>query len=170
VKVEGRDGSSSIVHRLLSNPYLSLLSRLALGGVFFYAGAAKVFDPGGLASSIRAYELTLPEWFVSLSAHALPLLEMLLGLYLIAGLFTRTAVWAAIFLTMVFTLALLQGALRGLEIDCGCFGSTSGGGASSLWVDVLRDLGLLALGIQLALAPPGKFSADGRLRRANTQS
>ena len=129
-----------------------------------YAGAAKLFDPGGLASSIRAYDLSLPEWFVSLSAHSLPLLEILLGLYLVVGLFTRVAAWAAIFLTLLFTIALLQGALRGLEIDCGCFGSTSGE-ASSLWVDVLRDLGLLALGLQLALAPQGKFSIDARLRR-----
>ena len=156
---------SSVVRGLLSNPYLSLLSRLVLGGVFLYAGAVKAFDPGGLAASIRAYELSLPEWFVSLSAHSLPLLEILLGLYLLVGLFTRSAAWVAIFLTIVFTVALLQGALRGLDIDCGCFGSTSGAGASSLWVDVIRDLGFLALGIQLALAPPGKFSADGRLRR-----
>jgi putative oxidoreductase len=133
--------------------------------VFLYAGAAKVFDAGGLASSIRAYGLSLPEWFVTLSAHLLPLLEIVLGLYLIVGLFTRTAAWVTSFLTIVFTVALLQGALRGLEIDCGCFGSTSGGGTSSLWLDVLRDLGFLALGIQLALAPPGKFSADARLRR-----
>jgi putative oxidoreductase len=133
--------------------------------VFLYAGAAKVFDPGGLASSIRGYGLSLPEWFVTLSAHLLPLLEILLGLYLVVGLFTQTAAWVASFLTIVFTIALLQGALRGLEIDCGCFGSTSGGGASSLWLDVLRDLGFLALGIQLALAPPGTFSADARLRR-----
>jgi hypothetical protein len=55
---------------LLTNLYLSLASRLVLGGVFLYAGAAKVFDPGGLAASIRSYGLGLPEWFVTLSAHA----------------------------------------------------------------------------------------------------
>jgi len=158
-------GRASVVARnVLSSPYLSLLSQLILGGVFLYAGAAKVFDSGGLAASIRGYGLSLPEWFVTLSAHSLPLLEILLGLYLVVGLFTRIAAWVANFLTILFTLALLQGALRGLEIDCGCFGSTSGG-TSSLWVDVMRDLGLLALGIQLALAPPGKFSVDAKLRR-----
>jgi putative oxidoreductase len=131
--------------------------------MFLYAGAAKIFDPGGLASSIRAYDLSLPEWFVSLSAHSLPLFEILLGLYLVVGLFTRTAAWIANFLTVLFTLVLLQGALRGLEIDCGCFGSNSSD-APSLWIDVLRDLGLLLLGLQLVLAPPGRFSIDARLR------
>ena len=154
-----------MMRQLLTNHYVSFFSRLVLGGVFLYAGATKIGDPGGLASSIRAYDISLPEWFVTLSAHSLPLLEILLGLYLLAGLFTRGAAWAANLLTILFTLALVQGALRGLAIDCGCFGSTSSssGGAVSLWLDILRDLGLLALGVQLALAPPGKFSVDARL-------
>jgi putative oxidoreductase len=159
-----RQDISLDVRSLLRHPYLSLVSRVVLGGVFLYAGAAKVFDPGGLASSIRAYGLSLPEWFVTLSAHLLPLVEILLGLYLIVGLFTRTAAWVASFLTLLFIVVLVQGALRGLEIDCGCFGSSPGGGASSLWVDVLRDLGFLVLGIQLAFASPGRFSADAWLR------
>ncbi len=65
----------------------------------------------------------------------------------------------------LFIVALTQGALRGLEIDCGCFGPASGEEASSLWVDLTRDLGLLALGLQLAFASPGKYSLDARLRR-----
>lgn len=150
---------------LLVSPCLSLVSRLVLGGVFLYAGASKVFDPGGLAASIRSYGLGLPEWFVTLSAHSLPLLEVLLGLYLIVGLFTRISAWTANGLMVLFLAALIQGALRGLEIDCGCFGGGSSGESPSLWVDVLRDLGLLVLGLHLAFAPPGRFSADAKLRR-----
>ena len=62
-----------------------------LGGVFLVAGAAKITDPGSLAASIPSYELGPPEWFVSLSAHALPCLEVLLVLYLLAALFTKTS-------------------------------------------------------------------------------
>jgi putative oxidoreductase len=160
----GRPGGASAIGFVLASPYLSLFSRLVLGGVFLYAGASKVFDPGSLAASIRSYELSLPEWFVTLSAHSLPLLEVMLGLYLLVGLFTRTSAWAANGLMALFILALLQGALRGLEIDCGCFGPAASG-ESSLWLDVLRDLGLLALGLQLAFAPPGKLALDARLRR-----
>ena len=76
---------------VLLSPYLSLVSRLVLGGVFLYAGAAKTLDPGGLAVSVRSYGLGLPEWFVTLSAYALPPFEVLLGLYLLVGLFTRTS-------------------------------------------------------------------------------
>ncbi len=157
---------SSVMLRALTNPYLSLASRLILGGVFLYAGVSKVFDAGALAASIRSYELPLPEWFVTLSAHALPLLEILLGLYLLIGLFSRASAWTASGLIVLFTVVLIQGAVRGLEIDCGCFGSTTATGeALSLWVDVMRDLGLLVLALQLVYAAPGKFSLDARLHR-----
>jgi putative oxidoreductase len=149
---------------LLRGSYATLVSRLVLGGVFLVAGATKIPDPGGLAASIRSYELSLPEWIVSLSAHALPYLEVMLGLYLLAGLFTKVFAWATTGLTALFLLALLQGALRGLEIDCGCFGS-SAGETSSLWLAVARDVGLLLLGLHLALAPVGSFSVDALLRR-----
>src|SRR3954471_21674629 len=99
---EEDQGKFSVVRGLLSNPYLSLLSRLVLGGVFLYAGTTKIFDPGGLASSIRSYDLSLPECFVTFSAHSLPLLEILLGLYLVVGLFTRAAAGVACFLTILF--------------------------------------------------------------------
>lgn len=143
--------------------YATLLSRIVLGGVFLVAGASKALDPGALAASIRSYELPLPEWLVSLSAHALPFLEILLGLYLLAGLFTRHSAWATNGLMIVFTLALLQGGLRGLQIDCGCFGSSTESG--NLWLDAARDVGLLALGLHVALAPIGRFSVDALLRR-----
>ena len=150
----------------LTSPYATLASRLVLGGVFLIAGITKALDPGGLAASIRTYELGLPEWFVSLSAYGLPYLEILLGLYLIVGLFTRVSAWTTNAIMVVFILALLQGALRGLEIDCGCFGNTADGEQQgSLWLDAVRDVGLLALGLHIALAPTGRFSIDALLRR-----
>ncbi len=146
----------------LTGSLATLLSRLVLGCVFLIAGAAKIADPGGLAASIRSYELSLPEWLISLSAHALPYLEVMLGLYLLAGLFTKAAAWATTGLTVLFFLALLQGMLRGLQIDCGCFGS-SAGESGNLWVAAARDVGLLALGLHVALAPVGNFSVDALL-------
>ena len=80
---------------------------------------------------------------------------------------SRASAWAANGLMVLFLAALVQGGLRGLEIDCGCFGSASGDEASNLWINVLRNLGLLALGLQLAFAPPGKFSVDAYLLRRN---
>jgi putative oxidoreductase len=149
---------------VLFSPYLSLVSRLVLGGVFLYAGASKVFDPGacGLYTLLRARSARVV--CHPLGLRAAPF-EVLLGLYLLMGHFTRASAWTTNGMMILFIVALAQGALRGLEIDCGCFGSASGAEASSLWVDLVRDLGLLALGLQIAFAPPGKFSLDARQRR-----
>lgn len=162
--------------------YVSLFCRLILGGVFAYAGVSKILDPGGLAASIRSYGLGLPEWFVSISAHGLPYLEVLLGLYLIIGLFTRASAWATNLLMVVFIAALAQGALRGLQVDCGCFGSVAGsaGGSTSntsagsggiwgsLWLAFVRDLGLLGLGLWIVRGGAGKLAVDSRITRASS--
>lgn len=152
----------------LTGSYATLISRLVLGGVFVVAGATKALNPGELAAAIRTYELGLPEWFVTLSAYALPYLEILIGFYLLIGLFTRPSAWTTNVLMAVFVLALVQGALRGLEIDCGCFGAAAGGGGEpgNLWLDAVRDVGLLVLGLHIALSPLGRFSVDALLRRA----
>ncbi len=57
---------------------------------------------------------SLPEWFVTFSAHSLPLLEALIRLYLLAGLLIHASALAANGLLVLFVLALTQGALRGL--------------------------------------------------------
>jgi putative oxidoreductase len=168
VLMEKGQNRFSAVGGFLSSPYATLASRIVLGGVFLIAGATKILNPGTLAAAIRSYELPLPEWFISLSAHALPYLEVLLGLYLLAGLFTKISAWATNGLMAIFFLALLQGALRGLEMDCGCFGS-SAGETSNLWLAAARDVGLLALGLHVALAPLGRFSVDALLRRGRSE-
>jgi putative oxidoreductase len=164
---KGQNGLSA-VGGFLSSPYATLVSRIILGGVFLVAGATKIPAPGALAASIRSYELGLPEWFVSLSSHALPYLEVMLGVYLLAGLFTRASAWTANGLTVLFLLALVQGALRSLEIDCGCFGPSLEREPPSLWLAAARDLGLLALGLHVALAPIGRFSVDALLGRGRS--
>ncbi len=156
------------MRNFLSNSYAVLVSRLILGGVFIAAGIPKILDPGAFAVAIRSYELALPEWFVSFSAYALPYAEVLIGLYLIFGLFTKPTVWITTALMLVFTVALLQGAVRGLDINCGCFGA--GEESSNLWLAFLRDVGLVALCLHVALAPLGCLSVDALLRRRGEPS
>ncbi len=145
-----------------------MVSRLVLGGVLLVAGITKALDPGGLAASIRTYGLNLPEGFVTFSAYSLPYLEILLGIYLIAGLFTKLSAWATNALMLLFILALSQGALRGLEVDCGCFGAGVQE-PDSVWYALGRDAGLLLLGLHVALSPGGRFSVDALLRRGRSR-
>ena len=103
-------------------PRLSLALRLALGAVFLYAAYTKLRQSWLLfALSIDSYQM-LPEWAVFALARMLPILELMLGLLLIAGVWLRyLSIVAAAILAMFFSIMLVS-YFRGAAIDCGCFG------------------------------------------------
>ncbi|PTY02210.1 DoxX family protein [Verrucomicrobia bacterium LW23] len=110
--------------------------RVAIGGVFVYAGWLKMLDPIAFGDSIATYQL-LPAPLIGLTALTLPPLEILLGAWLLSGIQPRYPAFGTLLLSVVFALAISQGIIRGIPIDCGCFG---GGSATSPWVTLGRDL------------------------------
>jgi len=154
----GYDGRMSDVR--VAMPWLGLAVRLAGAGVWLFAAVTKLSDLNGFESQAGAYQL-LPHALVAPFAYALPLVELALGAYLLAGAFVRPVAIISCVLMAVFICAEAQAWARGLAIDCGCFGTTvqTKVGAPTL----LRDL---ALGIPfyvLALRPARKLSVDARL-------
>jgi len=126
---------------LLENRWIIVLLRLVVGGVFIYAGITKIANPQAFADSVATFKV-LPDGLINLLALALPPFEILVGAMLVIGYELRVASFASIFLTVVFAFALGQALLRGLEVDCGCFGS----GKPSVWktwISLGRDLLLL---------------------------
>jgi uncharacterized membrane protein YphA (DoxX/SURF4 family) len=156
----------------LRGPYPTLVSRVVLGLVFLLAGISKAMDMHSFAGEISAYQM-MPAALVQPMSIALPLLEVLLGLYLLAGLMQRWAAVAAGALLLVFIVAMAQAMARGLTLDCGCFGNTLGLSAFRDTVSagtIIRDAVLLLLAIHLALVP-GIWSVDAfRQRHAATLS
>lgn len=120
--------------------WLSLALRLVLGAIFVYAAYLKLKEPWVVfAMSIDSYKL-LPEWGVLLVAHTLPWFELALGLLLISG---YGLPWAGLVTTLqllAFFSMMLRAYLKGLEIDCGCFGP----GEALTWKTLVRD-GLLTV-------------------------
>ncbi len=137
------------------------LARLLLGALLVWTGAAKVGHPEALASAIAGFRL-LPSAVVAPLAVILPYFEILLGLYLIAGLFTRIAGWVAAAQFLVYAGAIASAVLRGIPANCGCFGP--GDAAVADWPHVAFDLALAALAIFIALRAPGAFALDRRFR------
>ena len=123
--------------------WIELIVRLGLAVVFICAGVLKMQSPQAFADSINDYDL-IPRPLINPVALSLPLLEVIVGTMLLLGRQKRGAVFSAILLLGVFTVALVQAAARGLEIDCGCFG-TSPEGAWNTWTFVLRDFFLLSI-------------------------
>lgn len=81
-------------------------------------------------------------------ALALPPLEILLGIYLVAGLLLPLSSGAAAVLLALFCAVVASIVLRGISAPCGCFGPGDKGPAT--WLTVVRDVALLVPAVYLA--------------------
>lgn len=143
---------------------VGLLARLVLGGVFLVAGGLKVPTPESLAKATQAYQL-LPHDVATYVGYALPIIEVILGLLLIIGLFTRISAAISSLLLVAFIIGIAQAWARGLTIDCGCFGGGGqvGEGETQYLRRILEDVGLLACGLWLTWRPRSFLSLERRL-------
>jgi uncharacterized membrane protein YphA (DoxX/SURF4 family) len=117
-----------------------LVLRLAVAAVLVYAGWVKLRQPPLLfALEVDSYQL-LPSWAVLALAYALPWVELGLGLWLASGLAAAWSATAATLLLGTFFGVVLRTYLKGLEINCGCFGPSE---PLTRWT-VVRD-GLLVV-------------------------
>lgn len=131
---------------LFGNKYLLLISRILLAFVFIFAGIEKIADPAGFSDSIDNYRL-LPLFSVNIFAIILPWIEFIAGLFLLFGIKVRENSFIISVLLGIFIIAIFISLLRGLNIDCGCFGTVNG---SKVGVyKIVEDLILLALGYLL---------------------
>ena len=140
-------------------PWAATAARVLLGVVLVVAGALKLPDPAAAERAVRAYRL-LPEGLVGPVASGLPVLEIAVGLALLAGVFVRTAALAAAALLVVFLVGIASAWARGLQIDCGCFG---GGGTvaaadTAYPAEVARDTALLLVALALARWPASRLA------------
>ena len=145
----------------IAQPWLTLLSRLILGGVLIVAGALKIGNLQKSAMSVRAYEM-LPILLANFFGYALPWVEIGIGALFILGVAVRIMGALGALIMLGFIIAIAQAWARGLSIDCGCFG---GGGTidpedTKYLSTILRDIGFLALGVFLYFYPKGRFALD----------
>ncbi|MEY4677585.1 MAG: hypothetical protein RI992_300 [Actinomycetota bacterium] len=145
----------------IAQPWLTLLARLILGGVLIAAGALKVGNLQKSAMAVRAYEL-LPVWMANLFGYVLPWIEIGIGLLLVLGALVKINGLLGALIMLAFIIAIAQAWARGLSIDCGCFGD---GGVvdpedTKYLSTIIRDIGLLGLGVFLYFYPKGRFALD----------
>ncbi len=101
-----------------------IILRCFLGVVFVYAGISKVGDANSFAQSIANYRI-MPDFLTIPLALYLPYLEILAGIALISRLFFTGGILIAGSLLAIFLGATGSALVRGLDISCGCFGSSS---------------------------------------------
>lgn len=99
-----------------------VLARVLVAGLFIYASVSKIGNPQKFADEIRAYELA-PLAVTNLVAIILPWLELIAAGLLVAGIW-RAEARSLIFLMLLgFTFGKISVEVRGLNINCGCWGS-----------------------------------------------
>jgi uncharacterized membrane protein YphA (DoxX/SURF4 family) len=147
-------------------PWLTLLFRLILGGVLLVAGALKVTDPYSSATSVRAYQI-LPVDLANFLGFVLPFAEVAIGIFLIVGIWVRLNAIAGGALMIMFIFAISQAWIRGISLDCGCFGN--GGLLESddlpVWnytLEIARDIVLAAFAVYIYRFPQGKLGLDNQ--------
>lgn len=127
--------------KALTSKYLALVFRFYIGGIFIYASIYKISYTGEFAESIASYQIA-PYWAVNFLAVFMPWLELFCGIFLLAGIRTKSAVCIIGGMLALFSAAIALALIRGVPIGCGCFSST---GEPMSWATVLRDLTWLAM-------------------------
>jgi len=107
---------------MVRNKYILFTFRLLAGGVFIWAGLLKIFDPLGFAQNIANYRV-FPQGISFFLALFLPWLEVICGIFLVVGIFRGASSLLLSGLLSVFLVLIILTILRGIDIDCGCFGS-----------------------------------------------
>ena len=105
---------------------LTELSRLIVGATFVFSGFVKAVDPLGFTYKIQDYLISFNlTAFFSLalpSAIVLVVLEFLIGVFLLLGIYRKpVTVLSAVFMAFFLPLTLWI-ALKNPVKDCGCFG------------------------------------------------
>jgi len=148
------------------NAFSVLLWRLIAGGLLFKASLTKISPDSLFFADLKAYQL-LPGWALGPFAWLMPRVELIFGGFLILGLATRASAAVCGALYAMFTVAIAQSLLRGLNIqNCGC-GITGNEPAS--WGHVLLDLAMLAMCALVFFARTERATLDRLLARKPEQ-
>ncbi len=145
----------------------SLLFRILLGLIFLFAGIAKISDPVRFIFTLRGFNL-FSEAVIPFMVLYLPWLEFILGLFLILGLLYRASAFLLACLNTMFAIAILTVVVRGMEIDCGCFGML----ADILKIPdsadikaVIRNVIFIGISVYIFIVKKTLFSLENYLRK-----
>jgi putative oxidoreductase len=107
---------------MIRNKSILRVFRFVVGGVFIWAGLLKILDPLEFSQNIANYHVFSRD-LSFLTALVLPWLEVLCGILVIFGIFRPASSFLLSGLLGVFLILITVTIFRGLDVDCGCFGS-----------------------------------------------
>ena len=139
---------NNIVKNLLCNKWIELAARLTLGVTFIYASYHKIQAPTEFAKLVYGYDL-FPHVTINLISITIPFIELISGIALITGIYSRSAALIIIGMLIGFIIVISINVIRGHEFDCGCFSMETNQAAKSGKYILGRNVFLLILGSYL---------------------
>lgn len=135
--------SMNKLKKILTHPFLLTLIRVGVGGIFLVFGFVKAIEPLEIFyTSVASYKM-VPEILIEPFGLFVLAAEIIFGLFLTVGLFTKWSNRAILTLLVMFIIAIGQAMVRGLDLpDCGCSGSSISLGESPVEV-ITRDIVML---------------------------
>lgn len=142
--------------RILSNPLLVAVLRVALGAVFIVASLDKIQNPEAFATTIANYRI-MPYTVINGIAIVLPWLEIVTGILLVLGIWIKAGTLIVWGLLLAFSIAISQALARGLDISCGCFTTNPAAERMSFWT-LIWDLLWLCWGVLVWFFDDGRYT------------
>jgi uncharacterized membrane protein YphA (DoxX/SURF4 family) len=144
---------------------LPLIFRVILGIIFIYASYDKILDPAGFSKNIHNFHVT-PVAVENLAALIIPWLELIIGVFLIFGLFLEGTTSITIVLLVFFIAILSQAVYRGIDVHCGCFKTEADAGTTDLRFELIKRIGedIIYLGMALIIKCKDKFTLQSKDR------
>ena len=142
---------------------LPLISRVILGIIFIYASYDKILDPAGFSKNIHNFHVT-PITIENLAALIIPWLELIIGVFLIIGLFLEGTTSIIIALLVFFIIILSQAVFRGIDIHCGCFKTEADAGTTDLSIELIKHIfeDIIFLGMAFMIKFKDKLKLQSR--------
>lgn len=140
-----------------------LLFRILAGGLFIFAAAIKLDDPAGFSEAISGFKV-IPEGAEHLNILAtfvVPWLELISGICLVLGLWTRASATIVVVMLLGFCGLIYSAIYREMELTCGCFGKIDFVCDGPLgWCSIIRNGVHAAVALVPLIAGSGLLGLD----------
>ena len=137
--------------------WMLFFMRLVLGGIFSFSAWSKIMAPQALADAIVGFDI-IPESIALEAAIMLIWLELICGTFMLLGLWARATVIVITGMLTLFEIGLISVVVRGIEVNCGCFGQFSEMQVG--WNTIIRNLVQLVFCALLLYYGSWKYSLD----------
>ena len=117
-------------------------------------------DPAAFSKNIHNIHITDNfVWVENLVALTLPWLELIVGVFLIFGVFLEGATSITIGMLIFFIIILSQAVLRGIYVHCGCFKTEADSETTDLRIELIKRIGedFVFLGMAFVIKLKNKF-------------